>query len=62
MGDEIDLILLFWQGVLFSNRAKTMVANQFKNRGIVNTDVLDAMSLVKRHLFVSKIIQVYGLY
>ena len=38
-----------------SNRAKTMVANQFKNRGIVNTDVLDAMSLVKRHLFVSRI-------
>ena len=37
------------------NRAKTMVANQFKNRGIVNTDVLDAMSLVKRHLFVSRI-------
>ena len=38
-----------------SNRAKTMVAKQFKNRGIVNTDVLDAMSLVKRHLFVSRI-------
>ena len=32
-----------------------MVAKQFKNRGIVNTDVLDAMSLVKRHLFVSRI-------
>ena len=38
-----------------SNRAKTMVAKQLKNRGIVNTDVLDAMSLVKRHLFVSRI-------
>ena len=38
-----------------TNRAKTMVAKQFKNRGIVNTDVLDAMSLVKRHLFVSRI-------
>ena len=38
-----------------SNRAKTMVAKQFKNRGIVNTEVLDAMSLVKRHLFVSRI-------
>ena len=38
-----------------SNRAKTMVAKQFKIRGIVNTDVLDAMSLVKRHLFVSRI-------
>ena len=32
-----------------------MVAKQFKIRGIVNTDVLDAMSLVKRHLFVSRI-------
>jgi len=32
-----------------------MVAKQLKNRGIVNTDVLDAMSLVKRHLFVSRI-------
>ena len=32
-----------------------MVAKYFKNRGIVNTDVLDAMSLVKRHLFVSRI-------
>ena len=38
-----------------SNRAKTMVAKQLKNRGIVNTDVLDAMSLVKRHLFVNRI-------
>ena len=38
-----------------SNRAKTMVAKQLKNRGIVNTDVLEAMSLVKRHLFVSRI-------
>ena len=38
-----------------SNRAKTMVAKQFKNRGIVNTEVLDAMSLVKRHLFVRRI-------
>ena len=38
-----------------SNRAKTMVAKQLKNRGIVNSDVLDAMSLVKRHLFVSRI-------
>ena len=36
-----------------SNRAKTMVDRQFKIRGIVNTNVLDAMSLVKRHLFVS---------
>ena len=32
-----------------------MVAKQLKNRGIVNTEVLDAMSLVKRHLFVSRI-------
>ena len=32
-----------------------MVAKQLKNRGIVNTDVLDAMSLVKRHLFVRRI-------
>ena len=32
-----------------------MVAKQFKIRGIVNTDVLDAMSLVKRHLFVRRI-------
>ena len=38
-----------------SNRAKTMVAKQLKNRGIVNTEVLEAMSLVKRHLFVSRI-------
>ena len=38
-----------------SNRAKTMVAKQLKNRGIVNTAVLEAMSLVKRHLFVSRI-------
>ena len=38
-----------------SNRAKTMVDSQFKIRGIVNTNVLDAMSLVKRHLFVSRI-------
>ena len=38
-----------------SNRAKTMVAKQLKNRSIVNTDVLDAMSLVKRHLFVRRI-------
>jgi len=36
-----------------SDRAKTMVANQLKNRGIVNKDVLCAMSLVERHLFVS---------
>ena len=32
-----------------------MVDRQFKIRGIVNTNVLDAMSLVKRHLFVSRI-------
>ena len=38
-----------------SNRANTMVAKQFENRGIVNTEVLDAMSLVKRHLFVRRI-------
>ena len=32
-----------------------MVDSQFKIRGIVNTNVLDAMSLVKRHLFVRRI-------
>ena len=38
-----------------SDRTKTMVANQLRKRGINNTAVLDAMSRVPRHRFVSKI-------
>ena len=36
------------------NRAKYMVANQLCNRGIVDNNVLDAMSKVQRHRFVKK--------
>ena len=38
-----------------SDRTKTMVANQLRKRGINNTAVLDVMSRVPRHRFVSKI-------
>ena len=38
-----------------SDRTKTMVANQLRKRGINNTAVLDAMTRVPRHRFVSKI-------
>ena len=38
-----------------SDRTKTMVANQLRKRGINNTAILDAMSRVPRHRFVSKI-------
>ena len=38
-----------------ADRTKTMVANQLRKRGINNTAVLDAMSRVPRHRFVSKI-------
>ena len=38
-----------------SDRIKTMVANQLRKRGINDTAVLDAMSAVPRHRFVSKI-------
>ena len=38
-----------------SDRTKTMVANQLRKRGINNTAVLDAMSIVPRHRFVSRI-------
>ena len=38
-----------------SDRTKTMVENQLRKRGINNTAVLDAMSRVPRHRFVSKI-------
>jgi len=38
-----------------SDRTKTMVANQLRKRGINNTAVLDAMSTVPRHHFVSRI-------
>ncbi len=37
------------------DRTKTMVENQLRKRGINNTAVLDAMSRVPRHRFVSKI-------
>ena len=37
-----------------SDRTKTMVANQLRKRGINNTAVLDAMTRVPRHRFVSK--------
>jgi protein-L-isoaspartate(D-aspartate) O-methyltransferase len=38
-----------------SDRTKTMVANQLRKRGINKTAVLDAMSTVPRHRFVSRI-------
>ena len=38
-----------------SDRTKTMVANQLRKRGINNIAVLDAMSTVPRHRFVSRI-------
>ncbi len=38
-----------------SDRTKTLVENQLRKRGINNTAVLDAMSRVPRHRFVSKI-------
>jgi len=38
-----------------SDRTKTMVDNQLRKRGINDTAVLDAMSTVPRHRFVSKI-------
>ena len=38
-----------------SDRAKTMVANQLRKRGINNSAVLSAMSTVPRHRFVSRI-------
>ena len=38
-----------------SDRTKTMVVNQLRKRGIIDTAVLDAMSTVPRHRFVSRI-------
>jgi len=38
-----------------SDRTKNMVVNQLRKRGIINTTVLDAMSTVPRHRFVSRI-------
>jgi protein-L-isoaspartate(D-aspartate) O-methyltransferase len=38
-----------------SDRIKTMVVNQLHKRGIIDTTVLDAMSKVPRHRFVSRI-------
>ena len=38
-----------------SDMTKTMVSNKMKKRGINDTAVLDAMSIVPRHRFVSKI-------
>ena len=38
-----------------SDRTKNMVVNQLRKRGIIDTDVLDAMSTVPRHRFVSRI-------
>ena len=37
-----------------SDRIKTMVVNQLRKRGIIDTAVLDAMSTVPRHRFVSR--------
>ena len=38
-----------------SDRTKNMVVNQLRKRGIIDTAVLDAMSTVPRHRFVSSI-------
>ena len=38
-----------------SDRTKNMVVNQLRKRGIIDGDVLDAMSTVPRHRFVSRI-------
>ena len=38
-----------------SDRTKNMIVNQLRKRGIINTTVLDAMSTVPRHRFVSRI-------
>ena len=38
-----------------SDRTKSMVVNQLRKRGIINSTVLDAMSTVPRHRFVSRI-------
>ena len=38
-----------------SDRTKIMVVNQLRKRGIIDTAVLDAMSTVPRHRFVSRI-------
>jgi len=38
-----------------SDRTKTMVVNQLRKRGIIDTAVIDAMSTVPRHRFVSRI-------
>ena len=38
-----------------SDRIKTMVVNQLRKRGIINTTILDAMSTVPSHRFVSRI-------
>jgi len=38
-----------------SDRAKNMVDNQLRKRGIIDTAVLDAISTVPRHRFVSRI-------
>ncbi len=38
-----------------SDRIKTMVVNQLRKRGIIDTAVLDAMSTVPRHRLVSRI-------
>ena len=40
-----------------SDRTKNMVVNQLRKRGIIDTAVLDAMSTVPRHRFVSRIYQ-----
>ena len=37
------------------DRTKVMVVNQLRKRGIINTDVLNAMSTVPRHRFVNRI-------
>ena len=38
-----------------SDRTKVMVVNQLRKRGIINTEVLNAMSTVPRHRFVNRI-------
>jgi len=40
-----------------SDRTKNMIVNQLRKRGIIDTAVLDAMSTVPRHRFVSRIYQ-----
>ena len=42
------------------DRTKAMVVNQLRKRGIIDTAVLDAMSTVPRHRFVSRIYRSMG--